>query len=259
MQFGQKFLILCFVAVLLMQLHCPAVAADFEYESPGVRAYFGSLEIHGPLSAKDRQSIKNRHFHNVDIMPHADKQSLGPKKIIGSIDSLLLSSDQVKHNLQYIARNYPSLKELAIQQSEPLEMASVTSLSSMSALEALHLYCPVAEPERFGKTLSMNLKRLTLERTGVPSDNEATLTLPSLLELRIYDDRIAKNFIANLSAPTLKSIYFSNVQLESGTLAALRNFPEIKSIYLYKTKFENEDMQLLQRAKPALNVFEQKS
>lgn len=208
---------------------------DFRF---GSHKYF---TINYPMIGVDLKSLTERKVSVLVLSEGAEASVLTNTKVFKHLQSCtLMDQPNTLEHLENL-KSY-GLKCLRIVQPKPLSEDCVRALSELDVKELI-LDCDLACPESFAKVVLKNLKILIVRGPVDLPD------LPRLEKLSISRTRIDRAFWQNLKAPKLKEINLDYVDLESGAIAEISKFKNLRDFYLMDTSMSSGDPEFLRQNK----------
>lgn len=154
-----------------------------------------------------------------------------------------------------LSQNYPYLSRLSVEQTKPLTVNGVASISSFKRLKKLALSCAVSGPNPLTAIKTRDLRSLSLCNSDV---SDATLqslrTLPKLKELCLRNVKVNGEFLTTLSAPSLTTLFMDDVAIKPGAMGGLSRFKELRSLVI-GSNVEASDLNVLSRLPKLRSLF----
>jgi hypothetical protein len=195
------------------------------------------LTVWASLSEDDRDRAKVTPVNAVYVLDGAPTSLFEDPTIFRNLRGAILKSTSNSSHLRQLAKSYPSLKLLVIQQGEPLSDQDLSIIQSFRGLDSLELECPILEGRQIGNSLPSGLRMLHIESSNMLEvEPETPLNLPDLRELRITNCSLSASFFSKLNCPRLEWISIANVSVTGRSLGRTQRFPALRRVDILHTQ-----------------------
>lgn len=209
-----------------------------------------SAEVTGTLAKHQR--LKLRNVKVIDALDDADAGLFEQPTCFKSLKSVLLKSKHISEQLVLLEANYTGITELAIDSIAPLDEETLKGISKFTELKLFQLKSPGVSPKLLSFLPTQRMQILILDDMNLTERSE--LIFPELRQLRLLRCTLSASLFEELNAP-LQKVFFSDSTLEKGVFAAPGKVDSLQQIFLYKCKFDPDDLRTLQESRPKIKVI----